>query len=113
MSAPKPGDRVMWNGAPWVVAGIVGDVAELRPHEARPHVPVANLSLLPQPVYVNSDTTERRNTDIARDRHGVVWVRVGEQWLNPAVDIRYRGEAEDPNGGGLTLLVRNGQVVQP
>jgi hypothetical protein len=34
-------------------------------------------------------------------------------WRNAVAGIDYRGAEIDPNGGNLTLLVRDGQVVQP
>jgi hypothetical protein len=111
MTTPKPGDRVrVTYEAEVTYVGLLTHVSPVGGADVA--IPAAaTVEVLASPVYVNHDTTERRDGDVARDRCGVVWVRAVGGWLNPLVNNRYRGEFDDPNGGDLTLLVRDGEVV--
>jgi hypothetical protein len=118
LTAPKPGDRVKvtYEGVVADVSGVwMRVIAPLSGGTETVSVPKrATVEVLASPVYVNSDTTERLPGDIVRDRHGVIWARTaGQVWRNAVAGIDYRGAEIDPNGGNLTLLVRDGQVVQP
>lgn len=133
MSAPKPGDRVrvtyegVWTEAagPGVVAG--GGVGFVRPLTGwASEIVVSNnatVEVIASPVYVNSDTTEHRPGDVvlSDEGHVLAWrpdLDANRPWLDiylprynrPSLTKNARDEC---TSRPLTLLVRDGQVVQP
>jgi hypothetical protein len=70
----------------------------------------ATVEVLASPVYVNSDTVEWRNGDIARHADGCTFVRAAGHWINARTGIPVSASTLETEP--LTLLVRDGEVVR-